>query len=47
MNVKIGMMLCKTASGISRANSEATSSARCEVLGFVDAITVSADLVKP
>lgn len=37
INVKIGMMLCKTASGINRASSDATRSARCDVRGFVDA----------
>jgi hypothetical protein len=35
MNVKMGMTLCKTASGTRRASSAATRSARCDVRGLV------------
>jgi hypothetical protein len=38
MNVKMGMALWSTASGINLASSEATSRARCEVRGLVDAV---------
>jgi hypothetical protein len=37
MNVKMGMMLCSTAWGMSRASSDATNSALCDVRGFVEA----------